>query len=162
MSVRESINGRGSAGMPVAVQALLDNGSDFWYVAELRHCELADKEHEASRRQYAHTFHQREKLFSSSVRAYAEVDIICVADAFWRLPKEIRDGLIIHEIGHIMAGPEASEAEANVEVERKTGGRVAYTDSRYGPDLERAVGPVLPKVQKDSSGRVWAGLRVRI
>ncbi len=35
----------------------------------IKHCKLADKEHRASKRQYAHVFHHRDSR-------------ICVADAF--------------------------------------------------------------------------------
>jgi hypothetical protein len=115
----------------------------------LRHCLEADKEHGANQRQYAHTFH------------YPET--ICVAEAFWTLPKRYRDGVILHEIGHLLAGVEASEKAANDAVEERTGARIEYVDSKYGPNLERAGGDVRPRLSFDSvSGRGSAGLPVAV
>jgi hypothetical protein len=87
---------------------------------------VAEWEHEENRRQYAHTFH------------YPET--ICLVDAFWRLPKELRDGIMLHEFGHVIAGHDASEAEANSEIERITGTKIFHVNSRYGERLE-AVAP---------------------
>ena len=115
----------------------------------LRHCLEADKEHGENRRQYAHTFH------------YPQT--ICLADAFWSLPKKHRDGIILHELGHLLAGVEASEDAANEAVEDSTGARIEYVNSRWGPNLERAGGDVRPFMSWNSiSGRGSAGLPVAV
>ena len=88
-----------------------------------KHCVQADKEHRENLRQYAHTYH------------YSET--ICLAKSFWQLPKGFRDGIILHEIGHLLAGPEGDEEDANRAVEEWSGARIQYVDSPYGRHLER-------------------------
>jgi hypothetical protein len=88
-----------------------------------KHCRIAQRDHEENRRQYAHTFHYP--------------GTICLAREFWELPKEFRDGILLHEIGHMLAGPEGTEAEATEAAERFFGVEIRYVDSPYGKNLER-------------------------
>lgn len=90
-----------------------------------RHCVQADEEHRENLRQYAHTYH------------YAET--ICLAKSFWQLPKSYRDGIILHEIGHLLAGPQGNEDDANRAVEQWSGAKIHYVDSPYGNELERLI-----------------------
>lgn len=89
----------------------------------LVHCPLADREHEQSRRQYAHVFHRQ--------------GVVCVADAFADLPHEHQLGIALHEVGHLIAGRHASERAATRAIEDASGIPVDYVDSRYGRRLER-------------------------
>ena len=88
-----------------------------------RHCAIAESDHRKDVRNYAHTYH------------YPHT--ICFAKAFWKLPREYRDGIILHEIGHLLAGPEGSESDANDAVFDWSGARIEYVDSPYGRRLER-------------------------
>jgi hypothetical protein len=63
-------------------------------------------------------------------------ETICVADAFWILPRRHQDGILLHEFGHLLAGPEASEESADAAVEAVTGAKVDFLNSRYGFMLE--------------------------
>jgi hypothetical protein len=89
----------------------------------LRHCAEVEQEHKRSQRQYAHTYHYR--------------DTICVCDDFWELPEAHRDGVLLHELGHLFAGDEGSEADANDAAKDLLGAKIEYVDSPYGPRLER-------------------------
>ena len=86
------------------------------------HCSQADAEHQTSRRQYAHTFHRR--------------GVICVSSAFHRLPETHRLGLLLHEVGHLLAGQQAGEAQADRAAHRYSGLTIRYRDSTYGKRLE--------------------------
>lgn len=88
-----------------------------------RYCKGAEAEHRRNRRQYAHTYH------------YA--DTICVCRALWELPKSYRDGILLHEIGHLLAGPDGGEADANQAAREVLGTQIEYEDSPYGRKLER-------------------------
>jgi hypothetical protein len=88
----------------------------------LRNCPLADHQHAQNMRQYAHTFHHD--------------NTICVARALWKLPKKHREAVLLHEIGHLLVGPEGSEEDANQAVEDATGVHIYYVDSPYGVRLE--------------------------
>lgn len=85
-------------------------------------CPLADGEHKKSRRQYAHTFHRRGS--------------ICIARSFLKLPKRHKIGIILHEIGHLLAGRSGSEADADRAAEGYFQVRIRYTNSRYGESLQ--------------------------
>lgn len=87
-----------------------------------RFCPAAEREHKLHKRQYAHSFHFR--------------TTICTCHALWRLPKKHRDAILLHEIGHLLAGKDASEEEANRAILRQTGQEIVYIDSAYGEDLE--------------------------
>lgn len=88
-----------------------------------RNCNEVEEEHRRNERQYAHTYH------------YA--DTICVCRAFWELPKSYRDGILLHEIGHLLVGPEGSEREATEAAEEFFDVPINYVDSPYGRELER-------------------------
>lgn len=89
-------------------------------------CDEVEREHECSARQYAHVFHKGART-------------ICVAKAFWKLPKSYRDGIISHEIGHILAGRNGNEQDANRMAREVLGARIRYQDSPYGKRLERLI-----------------------
>lgn len=88
-----------------------------------RHCAIAERDHRKDVRNYAHTFH-----FPQT---------ICFAKAFWKLPREYRDGILLHEIGHLLAGPQGSESDANEAVFDWIGARIEYVNSAHGRRLER-------------------------
>lgn len=88
-----------------------------------RHCALAERDHKEDIRNYAHTYHYE--------------NTICLAEAFWELPRQYRDGIILHEIGHLIAGSHGSEDEANEAAYEWSGSRIQYVDSPYGRHLER-------------------------
>ena len=88
-----------------------------------RFCREAEEDHQRAQRQYAHTYHYR--------------DTICLCRAFWALPKAYRDGVILHEIGHLLVGPKGSESEATKAAEEFFNARIHYVDSPYGEQLER-------------------------
>jgi hypothetical protein len=89
---------------------------------EWKFCERADNEHAADKRQYAHTYHHAKT--------------ICVARAFDDLPVQHQDGIVLHEIGHLLAGKRATEQDADIAIRKLTGIRIYYIDSRYGNQLE--------------------------
>lgn len=88
----------------------------------VRHCALADEEHKRSVRQYAHAFHKE--------------GTICVAKAFEDLPRGFQTGILLHEIGHYIAGPKGSEADATRLAESAFGVKIRFVDSPYGKRLE--------------------------
>jgi hypothetical protein len=88
----------------------------------VQHCTSADREHAASCRQYAHVFHRR--------------GVICIARAFHRLPETNRLALLLHECGHLLAGPRGGEDAANNAITRHTGIPVYYRDGPNGRELE--------------------------
>lgn len=90
-----------------------------------RFCKEAEREHERSQRQYAHTFHHG--------------DIICLCHAFWDLPPAYRDGILLHEAGHLLVGPGGSEQEATQAAEEWFDVPIRYVDSPYGKSLERTM-----------------------
>lgn len=91
---------------------------------ELRRCDQANKEHKESLRQYAHTYHKRR-------------GVICVADAFFHLTLNHRMGLLAHEIGHILMGPQYhDEEEADLAFKVKYGIHIYYADSTEGDNLQ--------------------------
>jgi len=67
-----------------------------------RKCKLVEKDHARDSRVFAHVFHRHNKA-------------ICVCRAFSRLPLGHRIGIILHEIGHLMAN--GGEAEADLWVQ---------------------------------------------
>ena len=88
-------------------------------------CALADEEHDKSLRQYAHVLHHP--------------GVICVADAFFGLPEDIRCGLLAHEVGHLLAvqrDANHSEKAADRAVFVSYGLVIRYRDSEYGDNLE--------------------------
>ena len=87
-----------------------------------RHCLQAEDDHIYDRRIYAHTFHKP--------------NIICTCKALWKLPRKHRDVILLHEVGHLLAGPKGNERDANREIEKLTGVKIRYVDSLYGDDLE--------------------------
>ena len=90
----------------------------------VRHCPRADREHRASRRQYAHVGHVRR--------------VVCIARAFWRLPRRHQRGVLFHELGHLALGPRRhSEAAADRAAHRHYDVHIRYRSSaRWGERLE--------------------------
>lgn len=86
-------------------------------------CREVEEEHRRDERQYAHTYHYD--------------GVICLCEAFWDLPRPYRDGILLHEIGHLLVGPEGSEREATEAAEELFGVNIHYVDSEYGDALER-------------------------
>ena len=89
-----------------------------------RHCGEVERDHARDRRSYAHTYHYP--------------NTICLCDAFWDLPRDYQDGLLMHEAGHLLAGYGGTEEAANRAAEAVFGGRIEYADSPYGERLERS------------------------
>jgi len=93
---------------------------------EISKCKQADREHLRAKRQYDHTFHKPNK--------------ICVASAFEALPLTHKVAIIIHEIGHIIAGysddKETNEINANICAYMVFDTEIKYIDSPYGKQLE--------------------------
>lgn len=89
---------------------------------KIRICDLANKEHEDSLRQYAHTFHRS--------------DYICLATEFFELPIDYAMGILAHEVGHLLSGSNSSELEADHAVMRKLGVTIHYMDSKFGDSLQ--------------------------
>ncbi len=88
----------------------------------IRICPVANLEHKISKRQYAHTYHYP--------------NVICVAEDFLDLPDEHYYGILYHEIGHLLAGPEGGEKDADRAVLKTMGIKIKYKDSKYGDNLE--------------------------
>ena len=100
------------------------NTEIFVVKVKIVHCNIADKEHEGSIRQYAHTYHRNGNT-------------ICVCKEFYNLPPEHQDGLIAHEVGHLLhKGQDHSEQDADNAFKEKYGIRIKYKNSRYGKRLQ--------------------------
>jgi len=89
---------------------------------DIRLCKAADAEHVKSQRQYAHVFHRK--------------NVICICSAMRTLPDTWALAILLHEVGHLLAGPRGSEAAANDAVFHASGLRVRYKDGPYGEQLE--------------------------
>jgi hypothetical protein len=89
---------------------------------KIRVCKIANEDHAESVRVYAHTFHRK--------------NVICVADAFWDLPEIYQVAILLHEVGHLLAGQRASEDAANKAVKKASGVTIWHKDTRYGEELE--------------------------
>lgn len=89
----------------------------------VRVCKGADRTRRSSRRAYAHTFCK-------------DGPVVCVASEFFGLPAGHRDGVLAHEIGHLLAGPDAGEEDADRAFEEETGVRVRYKDGDHGRCLQ--------------------------
>lgn len=90
----------------------------YMFRVKIATCPDAEAEHLESPRQYAHTFCQR--LYD---------EIICVAPAIEELPAQYIRGLLWHEFGHLIAGPESSEKEADESIYALFGVRIMYDDT---------------------------------
>ena len=90
---------------------------------KVRICNDADRAHKGSLRAYGHTFCKNGP-------------VICVASEFFGLPNGHRDGILAHEIGHLLAGPDAGEEEADRAFEEETGVRILYKDGPSGRCLQ--------------------------
>ena len=91
----------------------------------VRVCADADKAHVKSLRAYAHTYCQ-------------EGNVICAASELFTdgFDPGHRDGIISHEVGHLLAGPDASEEDADRAFEAETGVRIRYKDGPHGRCLQ--------------------------
>lgn len=90
---------------------------------EVRWCSMAQKDHDESPRQYAHTFHRKEP-------------VVCVCREWWDLPRGYRDGIMAHEVGHFLAGPRGSERAADDAFRDLSGHAIGYRDGRWGDRLQ--------------------------
>lgn len=91
----------------------------------VRYCAIAERDHERSLRQYAHTLHRD--------------GVICVCRAFWDLPVNYFFGVLAHEIGHIFAeraGLTSTEDEADEVVWLMYEIHIKYKDGPFGKQLE--------------------------
>lgn len=88
----------------------------------VKQCDQCDQEHADSKRQYAHTFHK--------------MNTICVAKAFYDLPQSWQFAILLHEVGHLLAGPKGSEDAANKAAQKASGIPIVYKDGPYGEELE--------------------------
>lgn len=89
----------------------------------VRICKIADEAHRTSERAYAHVF-------------CGPGSTICVASAFFDLPREHRDGILAHELGHLFAGSEGDEPAADAAFLERTGVKIHYKDGRHGQCLQ--------------------------
>lgn len=90
----------------------------------VRHCKLAEKDHEESLRQYAHVHH-------------IKGNVICVAGAWVLLPFATEMGLIAHEVGHLLIGDtEHSEVEADKTANKFFRITIRYRHTVHGNDLQ--------------------------
>jgi predicted HD phosphohydrolase len=62
--------------------------------------------------------------------------VICVARSFWDLPENIVLAILLHEMGHIYAGPRGDEEAANKQIKERAGIVIYCRDSPYGEQLE--------------------------
>jgi len=92
-------------------------------VIRVRVCPDADGDSSRSRRAYAHTY-------------CGSWPGICVASSFFALSREHRDGILAHEIGHLLAGPDGDEWEADAAFLESTGVRIEYADGAHGRCLQ--------------------------
>lgn len=105
-------------------------GSRMKHSIPIKLCELAEKDHRRSKRQYAHTYHHPRT--------------ICVCKAFWDLPKELRAGVLAHEIGHLLfdllGAPDPkdhTERAADHAIWQQFGIAIDYVDDhRHGKRLQ--------------------------
>lgn len=87
---------------------------------KIKECELANREHKESKRQYAHVFHN--------------INTICIAHAMRNLPATHYYGILAHEIGHLISG--GGERQADRIMYETYGIKIRYKDSKYGNRLE--------------------------
>lgn len=87
---------------------------------KIKECELANRDHKKSKRQYAHVFHN--------------INTICIANAMRKLPATHYYGILAHEIGHLYT--RGDEKEANAYMLVTFGIKIRYKDSAYGDRLE--------------------------
>jgi len=89
----------------------------------LQECRLADADQARHRRTYAHTFHRAQGR-------------ICVARAFFALTADHQLGILAHEVGHLLAGPEESEEGADAMANSYFGIELCYHDCQFGRDVQ--------------------------
>ncbi len=100
----------------------------------VRWCSRADAEHRASDRQYAHTYHVP--------------GAICVAHAFGALPPRVALAILLHECGHLLAGPKGGEVAADRAAHTASGMTIHYRDSAHGPRLETIGARDVPRARR--------------
>lgn len=91
-------------------------------IINIVNCKSAEADHKKRRRWYAHALHR--------------INTICVCNDFYLLPTNIQQGIVIHEIGHIVGGNKATEKEADEIGSRITGIRIKRIDSDYGNNIQ--------------------------
>ena len=89
----------------------------------VRICPVADEAHRTSKRAYAHVF-------------CGPGTTVCVASAYFDLPREFRDGILAHELGHLFAGSDGDEPAADRAFLENTGVEILYKDGRWGRCLQ--------------------------
>lgn len=89
----------------------------------IKKCSQADREHNDSTRQYAHTYHHN--------------NVICIAKAWKDLSIDHQIGILAHEIGHLLLrGTDHSESEADIIANKFFDIHIRYKNSKYGNDLQ--------------------------
>lgn len=94
-------------------------------IVRVETCSVAQRDHNKSIRQYAHTF----------CRGRA-INTVCVCDEFFDLPRGYFDGILAHEVGHLIAGPSLGEDGADLAILAALGIKIVYKDSPHGRRLE--------------------------
>ena len=100
----------------------------------VRKCSEAQADHNKKERYYAHTFHKP--------------NAICVCTQFLGLPDQWRLAILLHEVGHLIAGPRESEAAANAAVTKASGIKIHYKDGPHGEHLEWIDAASVPAAKK--------------
>jgi hypothetical protein len=86
-------------------------------------CGIADRDHEDSIRQYAHTMHYK--------------NTICIAGEWRGLPINFQMGVIAHEVGHLLFGStDHTEQDADKAANKFFDIKIKYKDSSHGKRLQ--------------------------
>lgn len=123
-------------------------GADFNVECGLHvtRCLSMQKEHRRSLRQYAHVFHVPRQ--------------ICIARDLEDLPAQIGLAILLHEVGHLLAGPDKGERVANNTIERYSGIHIYYEDSDYGSNLEIIEQCHISTARKILRGLIKSGITI--
>lgn len=114
----------------------------------LRPCALANRDHTADPRIFAHTHHAR------AGRAFIipSDDTVCVSRALHAQPAKVQRGILWHELGHLLDGHLQPDEERPTAAELRTADRV-YADR---PKAER-----LEEARANARVRYCYGVRIR-
>lgn len=91
----------------------------------IKWCKLAEDEHEWEKRFYCHTFHKENTI--CACRDFLHCNLH--PQYFW--------GILLHEVGHLLAGKNANEKDANKAVLKHFRIRIRYEkETPWGDNLE--------------------------
>jgi hypothetical protein len=85
-------------------------------------CEIAEQDHRKKMRWYSHT--------------YCKPNTICVSSAFLNLPEAYQVGILVHEVGHLLTEPDATEKEADRAANKYFGVRIKHKNTPFGKNLQ--------------------------